>query len=122
MKRVLVVDDDESVLRFVERGLMFEGFSSVGCTSGEAALLEFQKDPFDLVILDWMLPRMQGDEIMLRLRELQKDLPVIILTARDSVIDRDRMLKSGADVFLTKPVDFKELLGHVRELTKGDDF
>lgn len=121
MRRVLVVDDDESVLRFLERGLRFEGYSSVTCTTGEQALLEFQQDEFDLVVLDWMLPRMQGDEIMLRLRQKQANLPIIILTARDTAIDKDRMLKSGANAFLTKPVDFNELLGHVRELTEGND-
>jgi DNA-binding response OmpR family regulator len=121
MKRVLVVDDDASVLRFLERGLTFEGFSSVLCTTGEQALLEFQKHSFDLIILDWMLPGLQGDEIMLRLRQVRRNLPIIVLTARDTAIDKDRMLKSGADVFLAKPVDFHELMTHVRELTRGRD-
>jgi DNA-binding response OmpR family regulator len=119
MKRVLVVDDDESVLRFLERGFTFEGFSNVLCITGEQALLEFQKHSFEIVILDWMLPGLQGDEIMLRLRQKQPGLPVIVLTARDTAIDKDRMLKSEADVFLTKPVDFNELMKHVRELSQG---
>jgi DNA-binding response OmpR family regulator len=119
MKRVLVVDDDESVLRFLERGLAFEGYKGICCTTGEAALLEFQTNPCQLVLLDWMLPGMQGDELLLRLRGMQQDLPVIVLSARDTVIDKDRMLKTGADVFLTKPIDFNVLLGHVRELIEG---
>jgi DNA-binding response OmpR family regulator len=116
--RILVVDDDPSVIRFLERGLTLEGYEVSCCSSGEEAFLEARTNPPDLVILDWMLPGLQGDEVMLRLHEMYPELPVLVLSARDTTIDQERMIKTGADAVLVKPVDFRVLLGHVLRFTQ----
>lgn len=118
--RILVVDDDPSVLRFLERGLRLEGYEVSCCNSGEEAFLEARTNPPDLVILDWMLPGLQGDEVMLRLHEMLPELPVLVLSARDTTIDQERMIKTGADAVLVKPVDFRVLLGHVLRFTQSE--
>ncbi len=118
MTRILVIDDDKGVARFLERGLTFEGYDVTTCASGDAALLQVVREAPDLIILDWMLPGLSGDQVLLRLLERQHKPPVIMLSARDTAFDKARILKSGADVFLSKPVEFKILLGHVRELTR----
>jgi DNA-binding response OmpR family regulator len=117
MAKILVVDDDKSVTKFLERGLTFEGYDVTTCASGDAALMQVIREIPDLIILDWMLPGLSGDEVLSRLLENKAKPPVIMLTARDTPFDKARMLKSGADIFLTKPVDFSVLLGHVRTLT-----
>jgi DNA-binding response OmpR family regulator len=120
MKLILIVDDDTSVAKFLERGLSLEGFETVVCATGEEALLQARTQSPRLVILDWMLPGIQGDETMLRLRQVCPGLPVLVLSARDGAFDLDRMKKSGANVVLTKPVDFEVLLEKVRMLLKPD--
>jgi DNA-binding response OmpR family regulator len=117
MKHILVVDDDKSVLRFLERGLLLEGYTVTTCASGDDAMMQLKQQAPHLIILDWMMPGLSGDQVLLRLLEQQQKPPVIMLTARDTAFDKERMLKSGADVFLSKPVDFEILLGHVRSLT-----
>jgi DNA-binding response OmpR family regulator len=119
MKHILVVDDDKSVLRFLERGLLLEGYRVSTCESGDAALLQLAQQRPDLMILDWMLPGLAGDQVLLRLLEKQAKPPVIMLSARDTAFDKARILKSGADVFLSKPIDFAVLLEHVRSLTQS---
>lgn len=118
MKHILVVDDDKNVLKFLERGLVLEGYAVTTCASGDAALLQLARQFTHLIILDWMMPGLSGDQVLLRLLEQKQKPPVIMLTARDTAFDKARMLKSGADVFLSKPVDFGILLEHVRSLTQ----
>ncbi len=116
MTRILVVDDDKGIVKFLERGLTFEGYDVTTCASGDVALSHIMRDAPDLVILDWMLPGLSGDEVLLRLLEHHHKPPVIMLSARDTAFDKARILKSGADVFLSKPVAFEVLLEHVRNL------
>jgi DNA-binding response OmpR family regulator len=117
MPRILVVDDDSSVAKFLERGLTLEGYDVTTCAAGDAALLQVIHEAPDLIILDWMLPGLPGDQVLSRLLEQERKPPVIMLSARDTAFDKARILKSGADVFLSKPVDFGVLLGHVQKLT-----
>jgi DNA-binding response OmpR family regulator len=119
MKNILVVDDDKSVVKFLERGLSLEGYHVTTCASGDAALLHLAQTSPDLMILDWMMPGLPGDQVLLRLLEQRHKPPVIMLSARDSVFDKERVLKSGADIFLSKPVDFSKLLEHIRTLTEA---
>lgn len=119
MKHILVVDDDKNVVKFLERGLTLEGYRVTTCASGDDALLHLAKNSPDVMILDWMMPGLSGDQVLLRLLEQHHKPPVIMLSARDSAFDQERVLKSGADVFLSKPVDFDKLLGHLRSLTNS---
>jgi DNA-binding response OmpR family regulator len=120
VKLILIVDDDPSVAKFLERGLSFEGFETIMCITGEEAVSQARTHSPHLVILDWMLPGIQGDETMIRLREACPGLPVIVLSARDTNFDIARMKKTGANVVLTKPIDFDVLLNHVRTLLEQD--
>jgi DNA-binding response OmpR family regulator len=110
---ILVVDDDPSILKFLGRGLGLEGYEVVSCALGEEAVLLAKTKAPRLVILDWLLPGLCGEDVLLTLREQQPHLPVIILSARDTTLDQIAMLKAGADVILVKPVDFKVLLGYL---------
>jgi DNA-binding response OmpR family regulator len=118
---VLVVDDDPSVVRFLQRGLGFEGLEVSGYHAGEEALEEVQKKTPDLVILDWMLPGIQGNDVLLRLHELHPSLPVLILSGNDTSLEQSKMVWSGANAVLLKPVDFKVLLGHVLAFVQNED-
>ncbi len=117
MVTILVVDDDPYIASVVGRGLRFEGFSVQTATDGQAALRIARDDPPDLVILDVMLPGVDGLNVCQRLRRVS-NVPILMLTARDSVSDRIAGLNSGADDYLVKPFDFDELLARVRALLR----
>ena len=113
MTRVLVVEDEPNIAEFIRRGLIYKGYEVDVAASGEEALEVAQKRLPDLVLLDLMLPGMDGIEVCHRLRAAD-DVPIIMLTARDSVSDKVRGLESGADDYITKPFEFEELLARVR--------
>ena len=119
MVRVLVVDDDERIAASVRRALVYEGFSVDVASDGHAALAALRDDPPDLVILDVMLPGVDGLEVCRRIRaDPSADLPVLMLTARDDTTDRVRGLDIGADDYLVKPFAYEELLARVRALLR----
>jgi two-component system response regulator MprA len=116
--RVLVVDDEPAVRDSLARTLRFEGYDVVEAVDGVDALAAVQaKDP-DLLVLDVMMPRMDGLEACRRLRASQQHLPVLMLTARDGVGDRVAGLDAGADDYLVKPFALQELLARVRALLR----
>jgi two-component system response regulator MprA len=117
MTTILVVDDDPKIRSVLERGLRFEGYDVHLARNGTEALSIAREMPLDLVILDVMLPGMDGLEIAGRLRR-GMSVPILMLTARDAVPDRIAGLDSGADDYLTKPFNFDELLAHVRALLR----
>jgi two-component system response regulator MprA len=117
MVTILVVDDDPYIASVVGRGLRFEGFAVQIAADGPAALRVARDDPPDLVILDVMLPGIDGLEVCQRLRRAT-NVPILMLTARDAVPDRIAGLNSGADDYLVKPFDFDELLARVRALLR----
>ncbi|MGE5458943.1 MAG: response regulator transcription factor [Methanobacterium sp.] len=121
-KKVLIVDDDPGIVDFISLGLRYEGCEVVCANSGLQALDIFQKTLPDLVILDWMLPDIQGTDICRRLRS-QSNVFIIILTAKDEVANRVEGLRSGADDYLIKPFHFDELLARMEALFRryGDD-
>ena len=116
-ERLLLVDDDPRVLAAVGRRLGFEGFNVVLASSGAEALDRAAASPPDLVILDVMLPEMDGLEIAQRLRQ-GSAVPILMLTARDAVADRVAGLRSGADDYLVKPFAFEELLARIEALLR----
>ena len=112
--RVLVVDDDPELLRFLIEELSGAGHQCVGCDNGQDALLRWRQESFDLVVLDWTLPDFSGMELCLRLRRSGNTTPVLMLTARDDLDERVQALDAGVDDYLTKPFNLKELHARVR--------
>jgi two-component system, OmpR family, response regulator MprA len=117
MTTILVVDDDPKIRSVLERGLRFEGYDVQIAAGGQEAMQLARETPFDLVVLDLTMPRMDGLEVCRRLRR-GVNMPILMLTARDAVADRIVGLDTGADDYLTKPFDFEELLAHVRALLR----
>jgi DNA-binding response OmpR family regulator len=115
--RVLVVDDEESILDFVEMGLRYEGFVVERAEDGPSALARVAQRRPDLVILDLNLPGLDGLEVCRRLRQ-SSDVPIIMLTARGEIDERVEGLETGADDYMPKPFKFKELLARVRAVLR----
>jgi heavy metal response regulator len=116
--RILLVEDEPRVARFVAKGLREGSYAVDGVGDGEAALYQTEINDYDLIILDVMLPGKDGFEVCRKLRERDVKTPVLMLTARDTVDDRVEGLDSGADDYLIKPFEFKELLARVRALLR----
>ena len=116
--RLLVAEDELRVRAFLVRGLKEEGFTVVEAEDGEAALASASAGQADLVLLDWMLPKLSGLEVLRRLRASGDVTPVLMLTARDAVADRTQALNDGADDYLIKPFAFEELLARVRAILR----
>ena len=116
--RVLFAEDDPGVQRFVAKGLKEQAYAVDVASSGPEALEQAEINPYDLIILDVMLPGMSGYEICRKLREAGQRVPVLMLTARDAVEDRVAGLDHGADDYLTKPFEFRELLARMRALLR----
>jgi len=115
--KILVVEDDEGIAGTLYRGLTFEGYKVNTAYDGVAGLASARDDPPDLVILDWMLPGLDGLEVCRRLRSAGST-PILMLTAKDAVIDRVHGLDAGADDYLVKPFAFDELLARLRALLR----
>ncbi|MBA3945408.1 MAG: response regulator transcription factor [Herpetosiphonaceae bacterium] len=117
MATVLVVDDDPHIRSVLSRGLRFEGYDVELAIDGPHALQLARSNPPDIVVLDVMLPALDGLEVCRRLRR-GLEVPILMLTARDAVPDRIAGLDSGADDYLVKPFDFDELLARIRALLR----
>jgi len=117
--RILLADNDEDVADYVRKELEHDGHSVQVCHDGAAALRAAQLQPFSMIILDVMMPFMDGLEVTRRLRRESIRTPILLLTARDASEDVVRGLDSGADDYLTKPFSFDVLLARVRARTRG---
>jgi DNA-binding response OmpR family regulator len=116
-RRVLVVDDEETIVEFLTMGLRYEGWTVTAAMDGVEALAAAQRERPDLVILDIMLPKLDGMQVCRRLRA-QSDVPIIMLTARGELEDRVAGLDEGADDYLVKPFRFQELLARIRAVLR----
>jgi two-component system response regulator MprA len=122
-RRILVVEDEPAIASFVRRGLIFEGFAVQAIDNGRDALQSIRDNPPDLLVLDLMLPQVEGIELTRRIRaaeaaEGRRLLPILMLTARDSIQDRITGLDAGGDDYLVKPFNFDELLARIRALLR----
>ena len=116
--RVLVVEDQPKMRALLCRGLQEGGFAVDSVGDGPAAVHQAMEGAYDAIVLDVMLPGMDGFEVLARLREAQRWTPILMLTARDAVRDRVRGLDGGADDYLVKPFAFSELLSRVRAVVR----
>ncbi len=112
-QRILVVEDEPEIAGYLRRGLSFEGFVVETAADGHAALIAARERPPDVIVLDVMLPKIDGFEVARRIRTVS-DVPIIMLTARDAVPDRVQGLEVGADDYLVKPFAFEELLARIK--------
>jgi len=118
--RILVVEDDPRIAAFVEQGLRESGYNVAVARDGEEGFLDARLNEYDLIVLDLMLPKLDGLEVARRLRAARKATPVLMLTARDTEADKITGLDAGADDYLTKPFSFGEFLARVRALLRRD--
>lgn len=116
--KILIADDDQAVRESLRRSLMFNGYTVVLAEDGEQAIQKLHQDIPDIAILDVMMPRKDGLEVCRELRSKGDDLPILILTARDSVSERVAGLDAGADDYLQKPFALEELLARTRSLIR----
>ena len=116
--RILVVEDERKMASFIERGLKEEGYAVDAAFDGEMGWEYVSTNEYDLVILDWMLPKMSGLVLCQKIRQTGARTPILILTARDAVEDKIKGLDEGADDYLTKPFSFDELLARIRALLR----
>ena len=119
--RVLIVEDDPAITRFLERGLAADGHQSISVDNGQDGVQMATDESVDFILLDIMLPGMDGQEVLRRIRARRSNLPVLMLTARDEVRDKVSALDGGADDYLTKPFDLEELLARMRALVRRGD-
>jgi DNA-binding response OmpR family regulator len=119
--KALLIEDDAKTARALASGLRREGFEPVTAKTGEEGFFLVNRESFDVVILDWMLPGSDGVEVLRTLRAGGSKTPVLLLTARDAVEDRVLGLDAGADDYLVKPFAFAELLARVRALLRRAD-
>jgi DNA-binding response OmpR family regulator len=117
---ILVIEDDRKILRSLHRGLQAEGYEVTTATTGDDGFRLAAERAFDCLVLDLLLPRRGGLEVLAELRRVGRKVPVLILTARDAVEDRVIGLDAGADDYLVKPFAFAELLARLRVLLRRD--
>lgn len=121
VQRILVVDDDPAVTSVLRRGLSYEGFAVDTAASGSEGLASARDNVPDLVILDIMMPDLDGMEVLKRIRAADPQLPVLMLTAKDAPADQVEGLQSGADDYVVKPFTFEVLLARVRALLRRQE-
>jgi DNA-binding response OmpR family regulator len=121
MQRILIIDDDPAVTSVLKRGLSYAGFVPEVASSGVDGLVAARDRPPDLVILDIMMPGLDGFEVLQRLRTAEAHLPVLFLTAKDAPSDEVQGLESGADDYVVKPFTFDVLLAHVHALLRRQE-
>jgi two-component system response regulator MprA len=116
-ERILIIEDDQAILKLLQRSLAYEGYTVDTATDGRTGLILARDHNPDLVILDWMLPGMDGLEVCHRLRT-GGSLPILMLTAKDTIQDRVQGLDAGADDYIVKPFNLDEVLARIRALLR----
>lgn len=116
--RILVVEDEKDLNRVISKRLENEGYSVDRCFDGEEALEYINMSEFDIIIMDIMMPKISGIEVLKNIRDKRNETPVLLLTAKDSISDRVNGLDAGAQDYLIKPFAFEELLARIRAITR----
>ena len=115
---ILIADDEANILMLLEMELQAEGFTTIGCSDGSKALAQIREMAPAIALLDWNMPIITGLDVCRRLRETGNRLPVIMITARDEMDDRVAALDAGADDFIAKPFNIREVLARVKALLR----
>ncbi len=116
--QILVVEDEEKIANVLRRGLLEERYAVDLARDGEEALYKFEINEYDLVLLDLMIPKVDGLSVCRQIRKTNPHLPILVLTARDAVEDKIKGLDAGADDYITKPFSFSELSARIRALLR----
>jgi len=116
-KRILLVEDEKSIARFIELELMHENFEVIHHTSGRLGFEAAKTESFDVILLDVMLPELNGIEVCRRVRRFS-EVPILLITARDAILDRVAGLDAGADDYIVKPFAIEELLARIRSVLR----
>ena len=119
--KILIVEDEAGIVQFLKQGLEEEGFEISTALDGLLGFELFKKETFDLILLDWMLPKMNGLELCKAIRLKNKTIPIIFLTAKDTIQDTVEGLKSGANDYIKKPFSFDELLERIKIHFRNQD-
>lgn len=114
MKHILIVEDEEGILQFLKQGLEEENYQITAVNNGLDGYNLSQKEKFDLILLDWMLPKMTGLEVCQKIRETDTKTPIIFLTAKDTIQETVEGLKTGANDYIKKPFSFDELVERIK--------
>lgn len=114
MRTILVVEDEKGISNFLKQGLEEEGFKVLVSDNGISGLETFNSETIDLILLDWMLPKMAGIDVCKKIREKSKTIPILFLTAKDTIQETIDGLKSGANDYIKKPFSFEELLERIK--------
>lgn len=116
--KILLIDDEESILNLVRMNLELEGFEVITSVNGNIGIKEFKDQKPDLVLLDLMLPDLDGYEVMKRMQQINRKVPIIILTAKGQLNDKLLGLQLGADDYITKPFDSREIILRIRAISR----
>lgn len=119
--RILLIEDEQSLARLVEMELLIQGMSVVVCHDGKSGLARALSEPFDLLLLDWMLPDLEGIQVCRALRTQGSRIPIIMITAKHGVSDEVRGLDAGADDYIVKPFDMEQLVARIRAMARRMD-
>ncbi len=121
MQKILIVEDDEKIARVIQLELEFESYEVANAYTGKEALELYETGSFDLILLDVMIPELNGLEVLRRIRQKDEHIRIIMLTARDAVMDKVSGLDSGANDYMTKPFEIEELLARIRTQLKESE-
>lgn len=116
--QILIVEDEEKIAGFLKRGLIEERYAVDVASDGEEALYKYDINEYDLIILDLMIPKVDGITVCHKIRSSNSNIPILILTARDNIEDKIKGLDCGADDYMTKPFSFSELSARIRALLR----
>lgn len=113
MKKILIIEDEKKIRRFLQLELEHEGYFVTAAEDGEEGVEKFRKDYYDLILLDLMMPKLSGEEVCRIIRK-ESEIPIIVLTAKDQILNKVELLDMGADDYLTKPFEIEELFARMR--------
>lgn len=116
--QILIVEDEEKIANFLRRGLLEESYAVDIASDGENALYKIFINEYDLIILDLLIPKVDGITVCRKIREVNANIPILVLTAKDAIEDKVEALDAGADDYMTKPFSFSEFLARVRALIR----